>query len=166
MGPELLLGAATAFQAVGSIAQGEQQASEYKAAARAADYNAKAADIQARQSYDIGTQNELSERRRGAQIAGQTRAAVGDSGFVSGSGSALAIQEQSVRDMELDALQQRYQGLIQGGAYEQEASMQRYRSKSLKANAKAAKVSGYMGAASSLLSGGVKAYDMGLIKKR
>lgn len=152
------------MQAVGSIVQGEGQAASLNQQARAAEYNARAADIQARQAFDAGTQNELSQRREQARRQGQIRASAAESGFVSSSGSALLAQGQSARDMELDALSTRYQGLLQGNTYEQQATMDRYTADTLRSSAKGARLGGYMSAATSLLSGAAYGADKGLFK--
>lgn len=160
MDPATLLIAATATQAVGSVASGFQQGAALDQQAQAADYNAQTATIQADQARAAGTENELTKRRSNAQFAGQQRAALGESGFVPNSGSALDVQDQSNRNMELDALQERYQGLLQGGAYDQQAQMQRYTADTLRDSADNARTSGFISAASGILMGGARSKMM------
>lgn len=137
---------------IGSIMQGNQQAAAYNQQARAAERNAQVADIQARQAYDAGLQNELSQRRSASQQQADVRASVAESGFDAGSGTALAIQQQSARDLEMDALQTRYQALLQGQGYEQQAVMDRYTASTLRQSARGARRAGYIGAATSVLT--------------
>lgn len=143
----------TALQAGGAIMQGNQQAAAYGQQANAAERNAKMSDIQARQAYDAGLQNELAQRRSASQQQADVRASVAESGFESGSGTAMAIQEQSARDLEMDALQTRYQALLQGQGFEQQAVMDRYAAKTLRQSGKNARRAGYISAATSVLSG-------------
>lgn len=143
----------TALQAGGAIMQGNQQAAAYGQQAKASERNAKLSDIQARQAYDAGLQNELAQRRSSSQQQADVRASVAESGFDAGSGSALAIQQQSARDMEMDALQTRYQALLQGSAFEQQAVNDRYAAATLRQSGKNARRAGFLSAATSVLSG-------------
>ncbi|WP_125117827.1 virion core protein, T7 gp14 family [Bordetella trematum] len=138
--------------ALGSVMQGNAQAAGYAQQADAADRNAQIADIQARQAYDAGLQNELSQRRSNAQQQGDVRAAVAESGLDGTTGSALLLQQQSAQNLEMDALTTRYQALLQGNAYEQDGAMQRYTAKTLRASGRNARQAGYLGAATSLLT--------------
>lgn len=138
--------------AIGSIMGANQQAAGYRQQADAAERNAQLSDIQARQAYDAGTQNELAQRRSASQQQADVRAAVAESGVDPGSGSALLIQQQSARDMEMDALTTRYEALLQGSAYEQQAAQDRYTASTLRQSAKGARRAGYLGAATSILT--------------
>lgn len=138
--------------AIGSVMQGDASASGYKQQADAAERNAQFADNQARQAYDAGLQNELGQRRSAAQQQGATRAAVAESGLDPSSGSALLLQQQSAENLEMDALTTRYQTLLQGQSYEQQAAMDRYTAGALRSSAKDARRSGPLGAATSVLT--------------
>lgn len=146
-----LIGSA-ALQATGAIMEGNQQAAALGQQADAAERNARLSETQARQAYDAGLQNELAQRRSASQQQADVRASVAESGFESGSGSALAIQQQSARDLEMDALQTRYQALLQGGAFEQQAAADRYAAETLRRSGKNAKRAGFLSAATSILS--------------
>lgn len=135
-----------------SIMQGNQQASSLKQQAAASEKNAQISDLQARQAYDAGLQNELAQRRSSGQQQSDVRAAVAESGFDATSGTALAIQQQSARDMEMDALNTRYQALLQGYGHERQADMDRYTAKTLRKSARGARRAGYIGAATSALT--------------
>lgn len=143
----------TVLQAGGAFMEGSQQASAYKKQAEAAEHNAKLSDTQARQAYDAGLQNELAQRRSSSQQQSDVRASVAESGFESGGGTALAVQQQSARDLEMDALQTRYQSLLQGNAFDQQASMDRYTAQTLRQSGKNARRAGFLSTATSLLSG-------------
>jgi murein L,D-transpeptidase YcbB/YkuD len=138
--------------AVGSIMQGNQQAAAYNQQAEASERNADIAQNQARQAYDAGLQNELGQRRSASQQQADIRASVAESGLDPSSGSALMFQQQSAENLEMDALTTRYQALLQGNSYEQQAAMDRYQAKALRASARDARASGRLGAATSILT--------------
>jgi len=148
-----MLIASTAMSAVGAIQQGSAQAAAMNQQADAMRRNALMADLQERQAYDAGLQNELSQRRNNSRQMGAVRAAVGESGFEAASGSALAVQQQSAQDLEMEALSQRYGSLIQGYGHADQARMDRFQEAGMRKSARNAKRSGFMGAATSILSG-------------
>lgn len=154
MDPGSMFIAATALQSVGSLAGGFGQASQLDQQARATDYNAGIADMQADQAYAAGVARENQQRRQAAQVLGESRAALGESGFDSSSGSALDIQLQNVRNAELDALQIRYEGVLQGQGYESQAAMDRYTAQTLRASAKNTRRAAFVSAAAGALMGG------------
>jgi len=132
--------------------QGNQQAAAYNQQAEASERNADIAQNQARQAYDAGLQNELGQRRSASQQQADIRASVAESGLDPSSGSALMFQQQSAENLEMDALTTRYQALLQGNSYEQQAAMDRYQAKALRASARDARASGRLGAATSILT--------------
>lgn len=156
MAVPLLIGAA-AFQTVGSLVNGANQAQSLNQQADAANYNATASDIAARGAFDSGVQREGAQRRSTAQALGQQRAASAESGIDPNSGSALDVQLQSTRNAELDALQTRYEGILTGQNYEQEGRMYRYQADTLRQSASRARTASYVSAAASALAGGAGA---------
>lgn len=150
--PVIIAAVAAAAQVMGSVMQSNSQAAGYNQQAKAEERNAQLSDIQARQAYDAGVQNELSQRRSGAQQLSGIRASVAESGLDPGSGSALLLQQQSSENLEMDALTTRYQGLLQGAAYEQQGVMDRYTASALRSSAKSAKRAGRMTAATGILT--------------
>jgi len=148
-----LIIAATAASTVGALYGGAQQASSYNQQAAAAEQGAAAGRLQARQAYDAGTSNEVMQRRQAAQQLGAQRAAVAESGFNPNSGSALQVQRDSAINAEMDALQTRYEGLLRGNAFDQQARQDEYQAKVLRSSAKNARTSSYVSAAAAALSG-------------
>ncbi|MCP1404424.1 virion core protein, T7 gp14 family [Achromobacter insolitus] len=138
--------------AIGSVMQGSSAAAGYNQQAEAAERNAGIAENQARQAYDAGLQNELGQRRSASQQQADIRASVAESGLDPSSGSALMLQQQSAENLEMDALTTRYQTLLQGNSYEQQAAMDRYQAKALRASGRDARASGRFGAATSILT--------------
>ncbi|WP_205212601.1 hypothetical protein [Burkholderia sp. IDO3] len=131
-------------------AQANQQAA-------ALDRNAALSDQQAGQVYAQNVNREEAQRAQAAQQLGAQRASVAESGFDPNSGSALDTQVQSVRNAELDALQTRYQGILQGQSLEDQAQQDRYAARSARASARNSALAGGISAAASLL-GGVASY--------
>ncbi|WP_181365722.1 hypothetical protein [Burkholderia cenocepacia] len=131
-------------------AQANQQAA-------ALDRNAVLSDQQATQVYAQNVNRETAQRAQAAQQLGEQRAAVAESGFNPNVGSALDTQVQSVRNAELDALQTRYQGILQGQSLEDQAQQDRYAARTARASARNSLVAGGISAAASLL-GGVASY--------
>jgi hypothetical protein len=124
--------------AAGSIQQGQ---AEYAAA----DYNAKMAEENARQSRIQSAEEARRQKISSAKQIGDIRASYGASGIVSSEGSALDILQESSAAAALDYLTIKHQGEVKAAAYQQEANVSRMRGN-------AARTGSYFKAASSLLS--------------
>jgi hypothetical protein len=136
-----------AIAAATQVMQGQAQGRALNDAAEGLDANA--AGVRRASSAD-----EDTLRRQQAQQLGKMRASADQSGFVN-TGSLADIQAKSAAEMELDALTNRYKSELQAVGYENEA-------RTMRANAKAAKRSGYLNAFSTLASaGGQQVYGGG-----
>jgi len=144
--------AGAVLQGAGKLSSGLAQAGQQEAAANAAQYNADVSRNQAATAYALGVQREQAVRDRSAQQLGAQRAAVAESGFNPNAGSALDTQLQSVRNAELDALQTRYQGILQGSQYEQQAAIYQYQADAARKAARGAKIGAYLSLAGQALS--------------
>ncbi|MCL4661383.1 hypothetical protein L0Z14_10440 [Burkholderia multivorans] len=144
--------AGAVLQGAGKLSSGLAQAGQQEAAANAAQYNADVSRNQAATAYTLGVQREQAVRDRAAQQLGAQRAAVAESGFNPNAGSALDTQVQSVRNAELDALQTRYQGILQGSQYEQQAAIDQYTADAARKAARGAKIGAYLSLAGQALS--------------
>lgn len=131
--------AGTALQAIGSIANGQQAAA---IGARNADVLNQQADETARAT--VAREGVLRERNR--ESLSQQRVAMLQNGLDPASGSALFASSQAIRDAEMDALQLRYDGLMQSRAERIGASMERWKGQ-------AAKRQSYFSAAGNLVQG-------------
>lgn len=138
MAPLMIAG--TALQAIGSIANGQQAAA---IGARNADVLNQQADETARAT--VAREGVLRDRNR--DTLSQQRAAMLQNGLDPASGSALFASSQAIRDAEMDALQLRYDGLMQSRAERMGASMERWKGQ-------AAKRQSYFSAAANLVQGG------------
>lgn len=152
----LTIGSA-AISTVGAISSGMTRSAQASQQADALDRNAALSDQQATQVFAQSAVRETAQRAQAAQQLGEQRAATAESGFDPNSGSALDTQVQSVRNAELDALQTRYQGILQGQSLEDQAQQDRYAARSARATARNSLIGGGISAAASLL-GGVASY--------
>lgn len=146
-----LTGAAVA--GAGALVSGINQSASDRQQAAALNRNAALSDQQAQQVYAQGVEREDTQRQQAGQQLGAQRAAVAESGFNPSSGSALDVQQNSVRNAELDALQLRYQGVLQGNSLEDQATQQRYSAQVAGSNARSAITTGVLSAAGTALSG-------------
>lgn len=128
------------------------QLKESEAQARASEYNANVAEMNAEQAILISAQDERRQRIIARKELGSIRAAYGASG-VSMEGSPMDVLAESTANAELDALNIRYAGQAKAAGLRDEASYERFRAKETRA-------AGVLGAAASLLSGGARAYSM------
>lgn len=128
-----------AIQATAQIMQGQAQGRAMNDAAAGLDANAMG--VRRASSAD-----EDTLRRQQAQQLGKMRASADQSGFVN-TGSLADMQAKSAAEMELDALTNRYKSELQAIGYENEA-------RTMRADAKAAKRTGYLNAFSTLASAG------------
>ena len=139
MEPLTLMIAGTAMQAIGTLANGQQ----------AAAIGARNADVLTQQANEtdratVGRESLL--RDRNAQSLSQQRVAMLQNGLDPASGSALFASSQSIRNAEMDALQLRYDGLMQSRAERMGAGIERWQGK-------AAKRQSYFSAAGQIVQG-------------
>lgn len=153
MDPTTLALGAAAVKGVGSVVSGISGSAQASQQAAALDRNAALSDQQAGQVYAQGVARESAQRAQAGQQLGEQRAAVAESGFNPNTGSALDVQVQSVRNAELDALQTRYQSILQGGTLEDQARQDRYAARTARASARNSLIAGGISAAAGLLGG-------------
>lgn len=147
------------LSAVGSIAQGSAQSAAYKAQAQAEQYNAAVMRQRAETTNMVYGQREEAQRRAARIEAGERRAAMAQSGVGLG-GSTYDVERQSEIMAELDALNIRYEGQLESKSALDQSNLHNYYSGVARMNAKTAKTQGYLGAATSILSG-VSSYGKG-----
>jgi len=154
----ILAASSAALGAVGMVQAGNAQAANYGMQANAAQHNARLSEMQAGQAREAGLQNELAQRTDNSRQMGALSAAIGESGFDAGSGTALAVQKQAAQDMEMAALSERYGALLAGYGSEQQAGIDRYSAQVARKSGRNARSAGYMGAAVNLLGGAANIY--------
>lgn len=153
----IMLVAATAMKAVGTLQQGQADKAMADARANAEDFNAgikrQEADI-TRQQTNI---REEQQRRQARTILGKQRAFIAQSGAGLG-GSMAKITEQSETMAELDSLTIRYEGDLKARGLLASAEMDQYSAKVNRAAGKNAVKASYISAGADILSGSAMAY--------
>lgn len=143
--------------AVGAVAQGNAASAQAKTEAAAHDYNAAElrthADIVSQQA---GAKEDV-QRRNAAQQLGLLNAAAAQSG-IGTQGSAATVSRESAINAEMDALNIRYEGTVERRGLLAQSKLSGYQAQGARMNAKTAKTSGYINAASSALSAGTGYY--------
>ena len=119
---------------------------EGRATSRAAEFNARIADQQARQERQSAAAEARDYRRGENRKLASSTAARGASG-VTGAGSPLLVDEATVREIALGSSRLKYAGDVRAKRLEDEAELYRMRGKS-------ARRAGYLNAGSSILSSG------------
>lgn len=135
--------ASGAASALGSVVAGE-------AANQASQYNAQVAEQNAERVRTEAAAKAERSVRQSRQVLGTQRAAVAQSGF-GFTGSMSDLITTSETNADLDALTIAYEGEAAARGYQNQAQLDRMQGKN-------AKTAGYIGAATSLLSTGVKGY--------
>tara|TARA_R110000796_G_scaffold227009_1_gene343535 strand:- start:4052 stop:4507 length:456 start_codon:yes stop_codon:yes gene_type:complete len=138
MGPELALIATvvgTATSAIGSIKQGQ-------AANQTAKFNAQVAENAAIGSRQTAAENERRQRRVSLKRQGAMRA----------QGASLDLLEDNAMEEELQALTIRHGGNLRARGFQQQAALDRMQGKTAVSSSR-------VGAATTLLKGGVGAAD-------
>lgn len=152
--PMILAVASAGIGAVGAIQQGRQASAAAKSEANMADYNAKMADIQAKQAYSSAGEQEDLQRKRARAAVGKQLASSAEAG----AGLNGDLLRQSIYDSETDALSIRYEGALKAQGMTDSAAMQRSRAVVARDRASSALTGGYLNAAGSILNAGTAYY--------
>lgn len=139
---------------VGSIQQGRQASAAAKSEANMADYNAKMADIQAKQAYSSAGEQEDLQRKRARAAVGKQLASSAEAG----AGLNADLLRQSIYDSETDAMSIRYEGALKAQGMTDAAAMQRSKAVVARDRASSALTGGYLNAAGSILNAGTSYY--------
>lgn len=143
---------AAAIGAVGSIMQGVAANNAAKAQAAIAERNAQIAELQARDSIERGGHEELRLRRQMAIHQGTQRALLAAGGVEVDSGSALDVQDASMREGEQDAAAIRFNAAREGWGHQVQAVNYRSEAAVARSAGRNALFGGILGAGTHLLS--------------
>ncbi|HEY0149851.1 MAG TPA: hypothetical protein VGB70_12720 [Allosphingosinicella sp.] len=143
--------ASTGLSAFGAIGEG-------KAAYRAGMYDAAVSDENARLTTLEGAFEEGRIRREERALSGEAMAAMGASGVMLGTGSALELLRENAYLSEMDALTARWNAAGQARGYRMDAERAR-------AGARDARRAGYMRAGTAILSGASQAFSASRLGK-
>ena len=156
--PIIIMAASAAMAAYGSIKSAQAQSASYKSQANAAAYNAEADRQNANAAEGAASANEMAERRQNDQRLGAMRASVAASGG-GFSGTNINALNQAETNMDLDALNTRYQGYAQAHGLLSNANLQDLQQKNAMNNASTSMQAGYIGAASQALGSASNYYN-------
>lgn len=136
--------ASAAMQAIGTITQGNM-------ADKVGTYNANVLNQQANTVMQAAGTREGMLRERNRQALASQRAAMAANGVDPTSGSALVGTEQQMRDADLDALQVRYEGVLQSKGLHDQANLALWEGKAAKKQSRFTAVSSLLSSASSYM---------------
>lgn len=153
----VMMAASTAVAAYGAYQSGKATEASYEAQANADKYNAEIERQNAAAARQQAGAREEAQRRQARQFLGEKRAALSQAG-IGLSGSAADVYAQSAANAELDALNIRYEGEMQGRGLMAQSELSTYQGKANRMNAASAKRAGYLDAATTALSGATNAY--------
>jgi hypothetical protein len=140
-GLELL---ATGLQTFGTLQQGLSQASAFK-------YNAALAEEAAQAARESAYFDVERTRKEARTFESAQRAAFAAGGVAATSGSAREILRETATESELEAMMIKLEGEREAGQLESEADL-------LRRQARQAKISGFLGAGTTLLGGAARSY--------
>lgn len=155
-------GASAAVGAVGAIQSGRQAQAAAQSEANMADYNAKVADIQARQTYAAAGRQEDEQRRQARAVIGQQLASSAEAG----AGLNGDLLRQSIFDSESDTQAIRYEANLRAQGLTEQADIARSSAGVSRARGRSAMGASYLNAAGSLLSGATSYYGAKLAASR
>lgn len=148
--PLVMMIGSAAVSAVGAISSAQAQARSYRSAAAAESYNAAAEQQNANATMAAASAQERAQRMENDQRMGVERARVAESGggFV---GTNVGVLAQNGADLELSALNTRYNGAMAARGLITQSQLSQYQSQVSRENASAASTAGWLGAAGSAL---------------
>lgn len=150
--------AGTALGAVGQVQQGKAAAQAARFNSKVADMNAEIAERQARDALERGKLEEQKKRTQVQQVLGRQKAAMAANGVDVGFGSPLDTLVDTATLGEVDALTIRSNAAREAYDYRVRGANGRAQAGLDRMNADASETAGYLGAAGTLLTGGAKAF--------
>ena len=155
----ILTVASTVVGAAGAIQQGNAAAAAANYNAKVAEMNATMSDRRAKDAIERGAKDEQQKRQEIAQLKGRQKAAMAANGVDLTFGSPLDTIVDTAVLGELDALTVRRNAAREAYDYDVQAVNGRADATLSRMNAKAAKTGGYLSAAGTVLGGAGKAYS-------
>ncbi len=140
--------------AVGAVMQGIAASKAAKAQAATAEQNARIADARAHDAIERGGIEEYRHRRQMALQQGAQRAMLAASGVVTDSGSALEVQDASMREGEYDAAVIRFNSARERWGHQVQAVQYRNEASAARAAGKNALFGSFISAGTGLMSSG------------
>lgn len=162
-GPALpfLAVAAISAQALGSIAQGQQEKKAADYNARVQENNAKIAEQNARFAGEEGAANAATEAMKTRAAIGGIKAAQAANGVDINSGSPVDVRSSAAELGELNAITIRNNAARHAYGYQTEASSDRAQAQLDRQQGKYAAEAGFFKAGTTVLGSGISAYQAG-----
>lgn len=153
-----LAAASSGIMSVSSLASGFAQSQAIRAQAdyeqQQANTNARLAELNAEQTLKKGEKEAQAHKRKVSGLIGAQRAALAGQGVDIGTGSALAVQEETAVQGVVD------EATIRNNAY-REAWGLKFQAEEYRSKGRFAQISGRASARSTLLTGGLQALAYG-----
>ena len=143
---------ATALSVVGGLMQGVAANNAAKAEASVANQNARISEVQATDAVKRSSKEEMKLRRQMSLLQGQQRSQLAASGVDVDTGSALEMQDASMREGEQDAAAIRFNAARESWGHKVNAVNYRNQASAARASGKNALMGSVIGAGTSLLS--------------
>jgi len=151
--------AMAAMSAVSSIKQGQQQKANADFQSRMALRDQQVAERQARAAEMKAAYDQQQFQRRAARMMAATRAQLGASGALMGTGTPLAILGSQASELALDSSMIGYNAMTTAAGYRDQGSLDAVQSKMYTQAGKSAEEASYWKAGSSLMQGFAQAYS-------
>jgi len=158
----ILMYAGMAMSAVSMIKQGQQQKANADFQSRMALRDQQVAERQAKAAEMKAAYDQQQFQRRAARLQASTRAQLGASGAMMGTGTPLAILGSQAAELALDSSMIGYNAMVGAAAYRDQGSLDRVQSKMYTQAGKDALNASYWQAGSSLMQGFGSAYSSGM----
>jgi hypothetical protein len=146
--------AGTAMNAYGQIKQGKAARDAGESQAQREEFNAGVAEQQAKDALVRGREEESHLRSQVRQVIGGQRAALAAQGVDVGMGSAVDVQNDTMRSGELDALTVRNNAKREAWGFQVEAQDRRYAADIARRTGQQAYTASKWGAANAILGTG------------
>lgn len=142
----VLMIATAAISAVGAISAAHAQSASDKSQQQAENYNATVEQQNANAAEGAASANERAQRMSNDQQMGMERARVGESGG-GYTGTNVGVLAQNGANLELNALNTRYQGQMQSRGLLAQGTLDQFQGEVAGQNASNAMTGGYLSAA-------------------
>lgn len=156
--PWIVAAVGAAVSAYGAVQQGKATEATYKAQAKNDETNAIINAQNAQSAQAQATAREDQRRRVARQVLGEQRASIAEAGGLGG-GTYAGVVEQSAANAELDALNERYAGVMEGRGLIAASNDSSSRARLARMNAGSARAAGNLGAASAVIGGASNYYS-------
>ncbi len=154
--------AGLAMGAYGTYSSGQAGKKDAEAQAALGEYNAEVAEKDAK-ATELQTQFEqFRQIKRGAKIAGTTKAGLGASGAMVSEGAPLRLMAEQAFELELENALIGQQGRTQAARYRSDATAYRKGAQMSRARGSAAETAGNLNTGSTILQGFGSMYKQGM----